>query len=192
MATPRAIRIPRAPSALPSPPPPSPGPATPELPAEGSPAPVDRRRNQAATERASRLAVIYLGALLVLYIGFVLLDRASPGGTSSAAETGVGYFTAITAVVGLVGTVVALSPAPRSVEVRADSFVVQEWTGRRRTFPPLGELRVSVVRRYPRSFLSSRPVEMLELGTLAGGRRSYQFEEGLIPTPEPEWPARRV
>jgi len=190
VAAPRAIRIPRVTPAAPGAPPPPPEPRVPEPPPDRSVPPVDRRRNQAAIERAYRLAAIYLGALLVLYVGFVLFDRASPGGMSTAAETGVTYFTAITAVVGAVGAVVALSPAPRSVEVRADGLVVTEWIGRHRTFPPLGELRVSVVRRYPRSFLSSRPVEMLELGTRAGGRRTYQFEEGLLPTPEPEWASR--
>jgi hypothetical protein len=186
VATPRAIRIPRpplTPTDAGAPSPPSPGR---ESPTGRSREAGELRRNQAATERASRLAAIYLGALIVLYVGFVLLDRTSPGGTSASAEMGVLYFTAIAAAMGAVGALVALSPAPRSIEIRSDSVIVTEWWGRRRRFPPLEELRVSVVRRFPRSFLSSRAVETVELGTLAGGRRTYQLEEGLIPLPRAE------
>ncbi|MGI0156344.1 MAG: hypothetical protein ACREDE_09495, partial [Thermoplasmata archaeon] len=139
------------------------------------------RRNQAATERAFRLTAIYLGTLLILYVAFVVLDRTAPGGTSGAVATGLEYFTAFAVALGVGGAYVALSPAPRAVELRPDSLVVIEWWGHRRSFPPLNELHRALVRRYPASFLSSRAVEAIEVGTLAGGRRTYQFEVGLLP-----------
>ena len=192
MATPRAIRIPR-PNAGPTratlPPSDPASRAIPEVKAVGK---VDRRHNQAASERAFRLAMIYLGALAVLYVAFVLLDRSSPGGTSATAEEGLLYFTAIAAALGVGGALVALSPAPRALEVHSDSLVVIEWWGRRRTFPSLDELRVSVVRRYRPGFLSSRPVEAVEIGEVGGVRRTYQLEEGLIAEHRPERRSLRV
>jgi hypothetical protein len=176
VASSRAVRIPR----------PRPAPAAAASPAAPStPAPsvekAEIRRNQAANERAQRLLMLYLGTLLVLYVAFLLLDRSSPGGTSSTAETGMIYFSVIAAILAVGGVWVALSPVPRSVEVRPASVVVVEWWGKRRRFPPLGELRPGLVRKFPRSILSSRAVETLEITDDSGRRRTYQLEEGLLP-----------
>ncbi|MGA8542569.1 MAG: hypothetical protein WB947_03385 [Thermoplasmata archaeon] len=184
MASPRAIRIPRSTGA---PAPQESSSATPvTAPAATdastpSDATVDRRRNQAATERAYRLAAIYLGTLLALYAIFVVLDRTGPGGSSAAVETGLISFTAIAAAIGAAGALIAITPAPRAIELRPASFVVVEWWGHRRTFPPIDELQVTVLRRFPASFLSSRPVESVELGSRATGRKIYQFEAGILP-----------
>jgi hypothetical protein len=144
------------------------------------------RRNQAGTERGFRLAIIYLGILAVLYVGFILADRSAPGGSSPGAQTGLLYFTAFAAALAIGGALVALSPAPRVIEVHRDSVIVVEWAGRRRAFPPIEELRVSLVRRYPRGFLSSRPVEAIEMTDRGGTRRTYHLEEGLIAEHRPE------
>ncbi|MGI0070778.1 MAG: hypothetical protein ACRECT_01695 [Thermoplasmata archaeon] len=181
MASPRAIRIPRVRPGAPAPDVPPP-----EEPGSPPPRRVERRRNQAGLERAHRVAAIYLGALAVLYVGFLLLDRSAPGGTSPAVAMGMLYFTAIAAALGVAGAVVALSPAPRAIEQGADELVVVEWWGHRRTFSPLGALQVSVVQRYPSVLLSSRPVEAVEIGTTAGGRRTYHLEAGLISERRPE------
>jgi hypothetical protein len=167
----RAVRIPkgRAPST-----------SAPDAPPR-SESTVDRRKNQAALERAHRLTAIYVGSLIVLYVLFVGLDRTEPGGSSAAAQTGLLFFTLIAAAIGLVGAYVALSPAPRAVEVLPDAVVVIEWWGHRRAYPRLDELTISVVRRYPASFLSSRDIESVEFGTRARGRRTYQLEAGLLP-----------
>jgi hypothetical protein len=125
--------------------------------------------------------MIYLVTLVVLYVVFVVLDRSAPGGSSSAVETGLYSFTAIAAAIGATGALVAITPAPRAIEVRSDSLVVVEWWGHRRTFSPLHEVEASVLRRYPTSFLSSRPVESVELGTRSRGRKIYQFEAGILP-----------
>jgi hypothetical protein len=137
--------------------------------------------NRAGSQRAFRLASIYLASLTLLYVAFVLLDREGPGGTGPTAETGLLYFTLFAAAIAVGGVLIAVGPAPRAVEVSAAAVVVEEWWGRRRSFPPLGELRVDVVRRFPASFLSSGPVESVEVGDGHGKRRTYQLEEGLIP-----------
>lgn len=186
MATPRAIRIPRAAQRPTIPPGPAPAVVTP---IPGGPA-IDRRRNQAGTERAYRLTLIYVGTLVVLYAVFVALDRSAPGGTSAAVETGILYFSVIAAALGIGGAIVALSPAPRAIELYPDALVVIEWWGHRRRFPPLEGLHRSVIRRFPPSFLSSRAVEVTEIGTPAGGRRTYQLEAGLLPDPGSIPPAR--
>ncbi len=188
MATPRAIRIPR-PSAGGAPGTAgAAGGATAPAAAPARATRVDRRPNQAGVERAHRLALIFLGSLAVLYVGFLALDRSAPGGGSATATTGVLYFSAFAAALAAGGLWIALGPAPRAIEVHPDSVIVIEAWGKRREFPPMGEVRASLVRRYPRSFLSSRAVETLEVTDTTGHRRTYQFEEGLLPTQPP--PAR--
>lgn len=190
-ATPRAIRIPRPASETtrdPSQPSgPAPRPPAPEV----TTGPVEVRKNAAGFQRAFRLGTIYLVALVVLYVAFLLLDRSSPGGTSPAAQMGDLYFTAIATVLGFGGVVLALSSAPRAIELRPDSLVVVAWWGRRREFPPLSGLRVTVVRRFPSGFLSSTTVEVIQLDDRKGNHRTYHVEEGLIPEHLPERPAGR-
>jgi hypothetical protein len=191
MATPRAIRIPRptSDSSRDSPPPSALAPRTPAP--ERTTGPVELRKNVAGFQRAFRLGTIYLIALVVLYVAFLLLDRSSPGGTSPAAEMGALYFTGIATLLAFGGVVLALNSAPRAIEVRPDSVVVIAWWGRRREFPPLSDLRVSVVRRFPSSFLSATPVEVIQLGDRKGHFRTYHVEEGLIPEHVPDRPASR-
>jgi hypothetical protein len=185
VATPRAVRIPRASSSTTRGTMSSPDHFPLSLPGAATEPTVDRRMNRAGSQRAFRLVLIYLVTLMVLYVGFVLLDRVGPGGTSPTAATGLLYFTAFAAALAVGGVLVALSPVPRSVEVSPTSVVVVEWWGRRRKFPPLSELRVEIVRRYPGGLLSSDAVESLEIGDGRTGRRTYQLEEGLIPLHRP-------
>ncbi len=183
MATPRAVRIPRSPPGSAGPPVPEP----PLVPAVGPAAAsrsVERRENRAGRQRALRLTTIYLGALLLMYLGFVALDRFSPGGTSPTATDGLFLFTGLAALFAVGGSMVTLGPAPRAVEVGPTAVVVVEWSGRRRTFPPLADLRVDVVRRYPAGLLSRDPVEAVEL-TGDRRRRTYQVTEGLLPERRP-------
>ncbi len=182
MSTPRAIRIPRSPAATTAP---NATAAAVPPPAAGGPTRRDfeLRQNQAANERARRLLVLYLGALVVLYVGFLLLDRNSPGGTSSTATTGMLYFSAIAVVLAVGGIWLALGAVPRRIEIRSESVVVVEAFGHRRTFPPLSEIRTYLLRRVAASFLSSRPVETVEVTDADGHRRTYQLEEGILPTP---------
>ncbi len=182
MATPRAVRIPRSPPAAVAP---GPEPSAPPVPDASAPSrSIERRENRAGRQRALRLTTIYLGALLAMYLGFVALDRLSPGGTSATATDGLYLFTGLAALLAIGGSVVTLGPAPRAIEVGAAAVIVVEWTGRRRTFPPLADLRVDVVRRYPSGWLSRDPVEAVEL-TGARRRRTYQVTEGLLPERRP-------
>ena len=183
MAAPRAIRIPRPSAANPRPAT-TVSPSSPEPPPEKPPK-LDLRQNQAALERAHRLAIIFLGTLVVLYAAFVLLDRSAPGGTSTTAATGMLYFTAIAVALGIGGAWVALVPVPRAVEVHADHVIIIESWGYRRRFPSIDEIRVLLVHRYPRSILSSRAVLAVEVTDEIGHRRTYQIEEGLLPDLRP-------
>jgi hypothetical protein len=184
LATPRAVRIPRS-----SPPSDTrEGPPVGSLPSEPAPgrppAGTEHLDNRAGRQRASRLSMIYLVALIVMYVGFVVLDRTSAGGSTTAVTTGLLVFTVVAAALAVGGVLVTLSPAPRRIEVSPAAVVVVEWTGRRRTFPPLEDLRVEVIRRHPAGFLSRDPVETVEL---TGGRRrrTYQVTEGLLPERRP-------
>lgn len=185
MVAPRAVRIPRASAAAPST-----GSPSSDAPAASAAAPdvVDRRPNRAGIRRATRISTIYLGALLIMYIGFVLLDRAGPGGTGPSATPGLLWFSGVAALLGLAGFLVTFWPVARAVEIRPAAVTIVESTGRRRTFPPLPELRVDVVRRYPAGVLAPEPVEVVQVY----GRRgsfSYHLGEGLLPEQRPS-PAR--
>ncbi len=183
MATPRAVRIPRPRS--PSPSVRVPAEATEGVvPAEATP---ERRLNGAGSQRALRLAALYVLVLAALYVGFLLYDRNAPGGTSPAAGNGVLLFTGMFVAFALVGALYTVHPAPRAVEVYADhATVVGRW-GRRQRLPRLGLLSVSVVRRYPAGWLASGPVELLELWGEDVPNRSYlvapELFAGAIPSP---------
>jgi hypothetical protein len=143
-----------------------------------------RRDNGPAVARAWRIASIYLVALAAMYAGFLALEFRGPGASGALATDALLIFTGVAAALAVGGLVVTLSPVPRAVEVNATSVVVVEWAGRRREFPPLAELRVDVVRRYPANLLSHTEVEAVEL---AGGRRrrTYQLTPGLLPEHRP-------
>ncbi|MGP8159325.1 MAG: hypothetical protein ACLPWO_06955 [Thermoplasmata archaeon] len=183
MATPRAVRIPRPRS--PSPSVRVPAEATEGVvPAEATP---ERRLNGAGSQRALRLAALYVVVLAALYVGFLLYDRNAPGGTSPATGNGVLLFTGMFVAFALVGALYTVHPAPRAVEVYADhATLVGRW-GRRHRLPRLGLLSVSVVRRYPAGWLASGPVELLELWGEDVPNRSYlvapELFAGAIPSP---------
>jgi hypothetical protein len=146
-----------------------------------------RRDNGPAVARAWRIASIYIAALVAMYAGFLGLEFRSSGAGGALAIDGLLVFSGVAAALAVAGLVLTLAPVPRAVEVTSARVVVVEWAGRRREFPPLGQLRVEVLRRYPPSFLSGTEVEAIEL---SGGRRrrTYQVTTGLLPAngPAPE------
>ncbi len=185
MASSRPVRIVRTPgparvvrvAAIPTAPSAPPGGGT-------DPSPSSHRDNRPAVARAWRILAVYLVALAALYAGFVVLSlRASSTGGAFATD-GLLVFSGLAAALAIGGLVVTLGPVPRSVEVTPTSVVVVEWTGRRRTFPALDDLRVDVVRRYPANLLSPVEVDAVEL---TGGRRrrTYQVTTGLLPEHRP-------
>lgn len=142
--------------------------------------PVERRPNVGGSTRAVRLTTLYVVVLTIFYAGFVLADRAAPGGTSSTTTNGLLMFTGVYLLLAAIGAVYALQPSPRAVEVAPDHVTVVGRWGRRRRFPPLSQLSVSVVRRYPAGWLAPTPVELVELWGEGVPRRSYVVDPGLF------------
>ena len=148
------------------------------------PPPPSHRDNHPAVARAWRILAVYLVALAAMYAGFLVLSLRASSTSGAFATEGLLVFSGVAAALAIGGLVVALGPVPRSVEVTPTSVVVVEWTGRRRTFPAMDDLRVDVVRRYPANLLSPVEVEAIEL---TGGRRrrTYQVTSGLLPAHRP-------
>jgi hypothetical protein len=185
VASPRPVRITKSPgparvvrvAAVPSIP----------VPADADPssgATSSKRDNAPARARAWRIVAFYLVALAAMYLGFVLLELRGPGGGGTLVTEGLIVFSGIAAALACGGVILAIGPVPRFVEVSPTAVVVVEWTGHRRTFPALDELRVDVVRRYSAGLLSSSPVEAVELND-GRRRRTYQLTEGLLPEHRP-------
>ncbi len=177
MATPRAVRIPRARTDSAAVPSTVRGPAEPSSP---SPLKTEVRTNVGGSQRAVRISALFVGTLALLYAAFILYDRTAPGGTASPEGNGVLLFSAIFIVFAVGGAVYSLTPAPRSVEVRPDGVTVLGRWGRRRRLPRLDLLSVGVVHRYPEGWLSDRPVELIELSGEDVRRRSYLVEPGVF------------
>jgi hypothetical protein len=173
VATPRAVRIPRARPSSASQPAPKEVPVARDVPHGPRP---EVRPNLGGSQRAIRLSVLFVGTLAALYAAFVLYYRTAPGGTAPPEGNGVLVFTAIFVLFAVAGAVYSLTPAPRAVEVEAEGVTVIGRWGRRRRLPRLELLSVGVVRRYPVGFLSDRPVELIELSGEDVRRRSYLVE----------------
>jgi hypothetical protein len=132
------------------------------------------------SQRAIRLASLFVAVLALLYAGFLLYDRTVPGGNAPAASNGLLLFSAMFVVFAVVGVVYTLHPAPRAVEVTANHVTVVGRWGRRLRLPSLELLSVSVVRRYPAGWLASTPVELIELWGEGVPNRNYLVESDLF------------
>ncbi len=178
MTNPRAVRIPRT---LP------PGTARAVRPtvvrtAPPTSGPADVRTNRAGTQRAVRISLVYLGAVAALYLGTLLYDTSRPDLLTPGVTSDLTVFGVVALLLGVVGALLSLGPAPRSVELRPGSIVVVDRWGRRREWSPRGSVHVRVVRRYPAGLLASEPVESVELA-LAGRRSHYLVTAGLLGEP---------
>jgi len=177
MSTSRPVRIPRTRS-------PGPGSTPAQGPGTDSKPPLplhlERRVNVGGSQRAVRVAGLFVVTLGALYAAFALYDRSAPGGTASPAGNGLLFFTVVFLLFAIVGVVYSVTPAPRAVEVGADRVTVVGRWGRRSRLPALELLSVSVVRRYPAGWLSSREVELIELFGEDTPRRSYLADAGLF------------
>ena len=173
MENPRAVRIPRSG-------PPRVASGSREGPSPSERTPVDRRRNRSGTQRAVRLTVLYLVALLALYLAFVAYGRSAPGGSSTGAQQEMLLFAGFAVFLGAFGVVFSLTPAPRAIEVSSRHLVVVGRWGHRTVWPPIGETTVRVVRRYSAGVLSSSAVESVEVWSTGRRPRSYLVEEGLF------------
>jgi hypothetical protein len=187
VTTPRAVRIPR----------PRPAPTVVRVPS-GRPrartpvavAPVERRANIAGTQRALRLALVFVVVLAALYSAFILYDRTAPGGSASPETNGVLEFTVLFLGIAAGGAAYSLTAAPRAIEVGTDRVTVVGRWGRRRTFPRIENLTVHVVQRYPEGWLASAPVDLVEVWAEDTPRRSYLIESELFAGARPSAGAR--
>ena len=137
--------------------------------------------NRAAVQRANRLSLLYAGALLVVYGVLGLYARSAPGGTSPGANDGLLWFAGVAVAIAAVGIALTLGSAPRRFELGPERTVVIGRLGRELRLPPLSELNVRVVRRFPEGWLSSAPVEHVEISPRRKGRvRSFLVEEHLL------------
>jgi hypothetical protein len=139
------------------------------------------RPNRGGTQRAVRLTMLYLAVLALLYVGFVLYDRAAPGGTSPGAEGALFEFSGVALLLAVGGALLALAPAPRAVEWSSTSMVVVDRWGRRTEWSPIDEVTVRPVRKYPAGLLSDAPVESVEVSGAGRRPRNYLVESGLLP-----------
>ena len=173
MASPRVVRIPRG-ASVPS----APAEETPPSPAR--PERADLRVNVGGSQRAVRLALLYLFALALVYLVFVVSARSTAGGTSPGGQEALLLFTAGAVLFGVAGAVLALHPAPRSIEASPSRFVVRGRWGGRTVWPRSSELSVRVLRRFPARGWSTVGVELVELSAPGRGPRSYLVEAGLL------------
>ncbi len=171
MASPRPVRIPRVRTGAESPGGAGGAPARPYA--------VELRPNRNAARRSARVATLFLTAMAVLYGALVAFDRLAPGGTRPSATSGLELFSAIAVVIATAGALLSLSNAPRAVEVRPEATYVVGRFGTRREFPPLGELRTRLLRRYRAGLLSPGPVDVVELSG-PHGTRTYLLDPGLV------------
>jgi hypothetical protein len=177
VATPRVVRIPRSRTSVSVVRVPIRRPEGRGTPGEST---RERRPNTGGTQRAVRLALLFVVTLALLYTGFVLYDRSAPGGTAPPQTNGLLEFTGFFLAIGAGGAAVSLTSAPRAVEVGPDRVIVVGRWGRRRTFPRLDMLSIHVVHRYPVSWLAETPVDVVELWGEDTPRRSYLMESELL------------
>jgi hypothetical protein len=138
------------------------------------------RENRSGTQRARRLFSVHLVSLAVLFGALLGLVARGPGGLASntllLAVLGV-----IGAAIGAVGWLVTLGQTPRGIWDGDRRLVVHERLGRRREYPPVREVGVSVARRFGAGWLSASPTEIVRLKDPSGHPRTYLLEEGLVP-----------
>lgn len=179
MSVSRPVRIPRGrPTA--GGPATRPSPALDSVPTAGRAPEGELRRNRAGTQRATRLALLYVVAVGVLYGALAAYARSTPTGGSSGATSGLTVFGVLAVVLAAAGALFSLAAAPRAVELNGpETFVIGRFGGRLR-LSTTKELAVRVVRTFPTGLLSSAPVESVEVvqGRI---RRTLLIEEGLLP-----------
>jgi hypothetical protein len=144
--------------------------------------PLRRVANRAGTERARRLALLFVVVLAALYLGFSVAARGAPGGSSAGARSDLEIFGGVALLTAVAGAGVTLLSAPAAIEFDGGITVIVSAFGTRRTFGPGPSASVRVVRRFRAGWLSSRPVESVEIS--AGPiRRTYLLEAGILPEP---------
>jgi len=127
-----------------------------------------------------RTTILYLAVVLILTVLLTALDLASVDASHPGVQQGLELFLGVAALLIVGSAIFALSPTPRYVEVGEDTVVVVGRWGTRRTFGPLADLAPRVLKHFPDGLLSSRSVDLVEVGDRSGHRRTYQVESGLF------------
>jgi hypothetical protein len=168
VSAPRAVRIPREQPPI----------ARPATGARSLPATV--RPNVGGGRRAIRIASVYAGSILALTVILAVFDLTSTNANRPVVQAGLELFLGVAAVLAVGSALYALSPAPRSMVVRADGAVVTGRWGRRRSFGPLGSFQVRVLRHIPAGPLAPQPVELVQVLDLEGRSVTYEVEAGFF------------
>ena len=165
--SPRAVRLAAAPTRQP-------------IPADTGPR--EWRPNGAATRRAVRLSVLYAAAIAAVYAGLAGLALSGPTGATVGTSEDLLLAGGLAAMLAAAGVVVSLGSAPRGVELSDAETVIVGRFGHRYRFPGRGQIRPTVLQRFPAGWLAPAALETVEI---AGGttRRSFLLEEHLL---EPE------
>jgi hypothetical protein len=170
MATNRPVRIARKPSgveATHASPPGRPG--------------VEYRSNAAGFQRAIRVFLLYLIAVVAMYGYFLWLIYGTTGGGLSGNSLGVATFSAAAAGLVILGIVLVMGEYPRGVEIESTQVVVLGRWGGRFVLPPAPELQVRLLRRHHVGLLSPEPTVTVEVHNRGGRRRTYIVAETLFP-----------
>lgn len=147
------------------------------------------RENRAGMQRANRLALVYSAALLVVFGGLAAYARSAPGGYGPGATADLAVFGGVALLLAAAGVLLSLSGAPRRFELGPETTVVVGRLGGRLLLPPLSELDVRFVRRFPAGVLSSEPTVHVEIaGRKKGRRRAFLVGEHVLEI-EPRTPA---
>lgn len=136
--------------------------------------------NRAGLRRARRLLGLYLGLLLVVYLGVVALMASSPyEGVRDDLPVYLllGVIAAVSAIAGYFLTV---GRAPWAVYVAEGSLVVRERFGNVRRYPIDGSLRIRFVARNDASLLSPEATETVRLSAYEMKTREYVLADGFL------------
>ena len=117
--------------------------------------------------------------MAIFYVVFVGLSATS---SSSGVRNNPGIYGTLTVfmlALSVIGFLVTLARAPRSLAWRDDQLVVRERLGKLRRFHRDG-LRASVLFRYPRSFLAADPTELVTITDETGRRHHYLVGQGTL------------
>ncbi|HEV2316910.1 MAG TPA: hypothetical protein VGV89_04975 [Thermoplasmata archaeon] len=134
--------------------------------------------NRAGMRRARRLLAFYLASLFVVYAGILALVVSSP---YAAIRTDVPVYAALTviaAISAIAGYLLTIGRAPWSVYADDGTLVIRERFGAVRRYSIDPSLRVRIIGRTERSWLSPEPIETVRVSARHDKLREYVVGEG--------------
>ncbi len=134
------------------------------------------QQNQAGSSRATRLFLLFLAGLLLIYTVFIVYTALSPPAISGNASI-YGSLTVFVALAFVAGYALTLAQAPRSAWLEANELVVQPRLGQPRRAPLGPDLRFVVLRRNAAGLLGPRPTEYVMVVAVGQGTKTYLVGE---------------